>query len=157
MQRVTISLDAVLAREFDRYAKTRGYQNRSEAVRDLVREAVGEQRTQSAPGAACVANLSYVYNHHERSMAKRLTSMQHAHHDLVISATHVHLDHDNCIETLILKGTVETVQAFANELQAERGVRFGSLNLIAVDAHDHHGPGRTHRHEGHIHLSPLRG
>jgi CopG family nickel-responsive transcriptional regulator len=154
---VTISLDEALAREFDRHLKARGYQNRSEAVRDLVRVAVGEQRTKVAPDAACIANLSYVYNHHTRSLVQRLMSMQHDHHDLVISATHVHLDHEHCIETLILKGLVAKVQAFADELQAERGVRFGSLNLIAVDRHDHHGSSRPHRHEGHVHLSPLRG
>ena len=162
MHRVTISLDETLAHEFDRHVKARGYQNRSEAVRDLVREAVGEQRIRTRADTTCVANLSYVYNHHLRSLSQRLTSMQHDHHDLVIAATHVHLDHDHCIETLILRGTVVKVQAFADELRAQRGVRFGSLNLVAVEAHDDHGRGsggrrQKHRHEGHVHLSPSPG
>lgn len=161
MHRVTISLDETLARDFDRHVKTRGYQNRSEAVRDLVREAVGEQRVDSDAGGACVANLSYIYNHHVRSLSRRLTSMQHDHHDLVIAATHVHLDHDHCIETLILRGSIAQVQTFADQLQAQRGVRFGALNLVAVEAHDGHtrGSGRRpkHRHEGHVHLSPSPG
>lgn len=143
MHRVTISLDEALAHEFDRHLRARSYQNRSEAVRDLVREAVSERRSNAAPDAACIANLSYVYNHHVRTLSQRLMSMQHEHHDLIVAATHVLMDHDHCMKTLILRGSVATVQAFADELRAERGVRFGSLNLIAVDRHDHHdGAGR---------------
>jgi CopG family nickel-responsive transcriptional regulator len=157
MHRVTISLEEGLAREFDRHLRARGYQNRSEAVRDLVRQAVGEQRATSAPDAACIGNLSYVYNHNVRSLAQRLIAMQLDQHDLIVAATHVPLDHDHCIQTLLLKGSVRKVQTFADELRAERGVRFGSLNLIAVERHDHHGASRPHRHEGHAHLSPLPG
>jgi CopG family nickel-responsive transcriptional regulator len=157
MQRVTISLEPSLAREFDRHIKARRYQNRSEAVRDLVREAVGERRVEGLPKAPCIANLSYVYDHGVRSLARRLMSMQHAHHDIVISNTRVHLDHEHCIETLILKGTVREVQDLADALRAERGVRFGSLNLIVVERNDRHERGRAHHHLGHVHLSPLRG
>jgi CopG family nickel-responsive transcriptional regulator len=96
----------------------------------------------------CVANLSYVYNHHERELAERLMTIQHAHHDLTVSTMHAHLDHDHCIETVLLKGPVQAVRRFANALVAERGVRHGQLNLVMVDlscAH-RHGDGEPHSH-----------
>jgi CopG family nickel-responsive transcriptional regulator len=156
MHRVTISLEHELAREFDRYAKLRGYQNRSEAVRDLVRQAVAQQRANADDKAPCVASLSYIYNHQERNLAQRLMSMQHEHHTLVISATHVHLDNEHSIETLILRGPTGAVQAFADELCVERGVRYGSINLVAGDVNDFKNDVKQelasaggHRHQGH--------
>ncbi len=157
MQRVTISIDDSLAREFDDLVRSRGYQSRSEAFRDLVREAITQRRIQVDPTSSCVANLSYVFNHRERMLAKRLLSMQHEHHDLVAASLRVHLDHDHCIESIVLRGSVEKVAAFADEVQAERGVSFGSLNLISVQAHDHHSSGKHphhHHHDAHAHLSP---
>ena len=97
----------------------------------------------------CVASLSYVYNHHERQLAERLTDLQHHAHDLVVSAMHVHLDHDHCLETLFLKGATAAVRELADKLGAERGVRHSSLNLIPVDASGH-----DHDH-GHNHAGPL--
>jgi CopG family nickel-responsive transcriptional regulator len=106
------------------------------------------------PLTHCVASFSYVYNHHERELAERLTEAQHARHDLVVAAMHVHLDHDNCLESVVLKGPTAAVQGFANELQAQRGVRHGHINLITVETGDaHHGP-HAHRHHGHFHLIP---
>jgi len=146
MHRVTISLEHELAREFDRYAKQRGYQNRSEAVRDLVRQAVAQERASTDDAAPCVASLSYIYNHRERSLAQRLIAMQHEHHELVISTTHVHLDGDHTIETLILRGPTGAVQSFADELCVERGVRYGSLNLVAGDQAESPVAGQTADH-----------
>jgi CopG family nickel-responsive transcriptional regulator len=136
MQRVTISLDEELAESFDTLIASQGYQSRSEAMRDLVREAVGERRLQSGH---CVASLSYVYDHHVRVLGQRLVQMQHDRHDLVVATTHVHLDHDSCLETSILKGEVAAVRAFAEAIQAERGVRFAKINLISVGAGVHRG------------------
>jgi CopG family nickel-responsive transcriptional regulator len=96
-----------------------------------------------------VANLSYVYNHHERELAERLTSIQHAHHDLTVSTMHAHLDHDQCIETVMLKGPVKRVREFAEEIIAERGVRHGVLNLVNVEfgaPHTHGDTTPSHRH-----------
>ena len=133
MERFTISLDENLATEFDRLIRERGYQNRSEAVRDLLRGRLDTLRIQEAQAPFCVASLSYVYNHHERDLAERLMEIQHQHHDLVVSTTHVHLDHDNCLETTILRGKTETVRQLADAVTAERGVRHGQLNLVPVD------------------------
>jgi CopG family nickel-responsive transcriptional regulator len=101
-----------------------------------------------------VANLSYVYNHHERELSERLTELQHQHHDLTVAALHAHLDHVNCIESVILKGPTAQVRQFADAMVAERGVRHGNLNVVALEAehhHSHHGHG-----DAHVHYRPAR-
>jgi CopG family nickel-responsive transcriptional regulator len=157
MQRMTMSLDEMLADEFDELVKARGYQNRSEAVRDLMRQAVEGRRLEKNKSKHCVANLSYIFNHHERALAERLTEAQHAHHDLVVASMHVHLDHENCLESVMLKGPTKNVRAFADQVRVERGVRFGNLNLVSVDPGDRHKGIGEHTHTGHSHLSPHRG
>lgn len=132
MERFTISIDETLARQFEALIRARGYANRSEAIRDLLRRELESARLVADQAPHCVANLSYVYNHHERRLAERLTDLQHQAHDLVLSAMHVHLDHENCLETLILRGPTAEVRAFANRLAAECGVRHSALNLVAV-------------------------
>jgi len=159
MERFTISLDNELAGEFDQLIKARGYENRSEAVRDMLRSQIEAYRSERNSARFCVATLSYVYNHHERDLAERLTRIQHDHHNLAVSTMHAHLDHDNCIETVILRGPTAEVRAFANALSAERGVRHGQLNLVSADIdtsrhahpHHHHDAAHTHRHD---HLKP---
>lgn len=133
MERFTISLDEALAREFDALIRERGYANRSEAVRDMLRRELEASRLARHEAPHCVASLSYVYNHHERRLAERLTNLQHHAHDLVVSTMHVHLDHDNCLETMILRGATAEVRGFAELVSAERGVRHGRLNLVPVD------------------------
>lgn len=145
MDRFTISLDENLASSFDDLIKERGYATRSEAVRDILRTSLQQSREQRDVKGACVANLSYVYNHHERELSERLAAIQHAHHDLTISSMHAHLDHEQCLETVMLKGAARQVRRFAQQIIAERGVRHGQLNLISVDF------GRSHRHGGEIH------
>ncbi len=134
MERFTISLDETLAQSFDSLIHDRGYANRSEAVRDMIRRELETRRIAKEEAPHCVASLSYVYNHHERRLAERLTDLQHHAHDVVVSSMHVHLDHDNCLETLFLRGHTEEVRAFAEKLSAERGVRHGTLNLIPVES-----------------------
>ena len=101
MARITISLDESLARAFDRLIEQRGYHNRSEAVRDLLRHHLEISRQAADESRDCVANVSYVYNHHERELAERLTELQHHHHDLTVATMHAHLDHNNCLESVI--------------------------------------------------------
>jgi CopG family nickel-responsive transcriptional regulator len=147
MDRFTISLDEQLATAFDALIKERGYATRSEAVRDILRTHLQRSAEQRDSRGVCVANLSYVYNHHERELAERLTRIQHAHHELTVATMHAHLDHEQCLETVMLKGPVQRVREFADEIIAERGVRHGVLNLVNVDlsaAHTH--DGSTHRH-----------
>lgn len=139
MQRFTISLDDKLAQDFDAWIALRRYENRSEAVRDLLRGELERSRMQRKPTGYCVACLSYVFNHHERELAERITGLQHEHHELTVSTMHAHLDHDHCLETVILKGDVQAVQQFADKVCAERGVHHGKLNLISVEMHQPHG------------------
>jgi CopG family nickel-responsive transcriptional regulator len=156
MERITISLDETLAKQFDELLAARGYSNRSEAFRDLIREAIEGDRQRDCPPGHCVANLSYVYNHHQRELAERLTALQHDHHDLTVAAMHSHLDHENCLESVILRGLTDDVRRFADALMAESGVRHGKLNVIALEAKHQ----RRHRHdargEAHIHYRPAR-
>jgi len=151
MQRFTISLDDHLAEEFDALIAERGYGNRSEAVRDLLRSHLDRLRESTDAKAQCVASLSYVYNHHERDLAERLLTLQHEQHDLTVASMHAHLDHEHCIETVILRGPAAVVRRFADAVIAERGVHHGHLNLIVADSD------ATHRHDGgpaHKHLKP---
>ncbi len=155
MERITMSIEENLAREFDALIAARGYTSRSEAMRDLLRREVEASRATEDPKSHCVASLSYVYNHHARELAERLTDAQHAHHDLTVASMHVHLDHEHCLESVILKGRTEAVRSFAARMQAERGVHHGALNLITVRPDDTHRlPGYHHHHQGHQHLIP---
>ena len=153
MERITISLDTELAEEFDRFSKQHGYLNRSEAIRDLIRQKLEAQRLEQDDQGYCVGTLTYVYNHQERELASRLTRAQHAHHDLAVSTLHVHLDHDNCLETVVVNGPTSQVRAFADEVIARPGVRHGELYLIPVNEEEgvhEHGHGRRR----HSHRSP---
>ena len=142
MKRLTMSLDDDLADAFERLVADRGYANRSEAFRDLLRHDLGHARRETAPEGPCVATLSYVYNHHQRQLALRLTDLQHDHHELTVSTLHAHLDHEHCIETVILRGRTDAVQAFANGVLAQPGVMHGQLHLVPV------APGLIHAHGG---------
>lgn len=159
MERITISIDTDLAQEFDQLIARRAYKNRSEAVRDLVRSHLEAERHVTHGAGHCVANLSYVYNHHERDLAERLTTLQHDQHDLTVATLHAHLDHDNCIESVLLRGSAVAVRDFAYALMAERGVRHGQLNLVAVEMDDHDVPRHSRASDanpahGHVHLKP---
>ncbi|MEP7183287.1 MAG: nickel-responsive transcriptional regulator NikR [Betaproteobacteria bacterium] len=154
MERITMAIDEALAKEFDALIAKRGYGSRSEAMRDLLRREVEANRVKYEAKSYCVASLSYVYNHHVRDLAERLTGAQHEHHDLVVATTHVHLDHEHCLETAILKGSTAAVRALADRIKAERGVRHTAINLITVEPGDEHGLPGTHRHHGHMHLIP---
>ena len=156
MQRVTITLDDDLNTAFERFREARGYGNRSEAIRDLIRERLESERLATEPSGPCIATLSYVYNHHERELAARLTQAHHHHHDLAVSTLHVHLDHDHCLETVVLRGPSDRVRAFADAVIAQPGVRNGRLSLLPVRAAE-----EAHRHGAdgtappHLHLEPL--
>jgi len=164
MERFTVSLEQKLAQEFDAWIAKRGYANRSEAFRDLLRTELERSRGGGPKPRHCVAALSYVYNHHQRDLAERLTLLQHSQHDLVISSMHAHLDHEHCLETVLLRGETNAVQRFADGICAETGVHHGKLNLISVDVHQGHRRDQPSAHRGkgaahgtsapHVHLKP---
>ena len=146
MRRLTISIDDDVADRFDQLVKEKGYANRSEAFRDLLRGELGRDRLDAGTAKHCVGTLSYVYNHRERQLAARLTGQQHEHHDIVISTMHAHLDRDNCIETVILRGPTKKVLDFAQRVIAEKGIRHGRFYPVPVESE----PAKQYR-AGHIH------
>jgi CopG family nickel-responsive transcriptional regulator len=149
MERVTISLDDDLLGQFDDYLERKGYANRSEAIRDLLRERLEQDRLSEDKAEHSVGCLSYVYNHHQRELSSRLAKAQHAHHDLVLSTLHVHLDHENCLEVSVLQGHTAEVRTFANATIAETGVRHGNLHLVPTEmARVRH----KHGDKEHVHL-----
>ena len=151
MRRLTISVDDDLADTFDQLVARKGYLNRSEAFRDLVRKALGEAELAAGKARWCVATVSYVYDHHERQLSNRLTHIQHAHHNVALATLHVHLDHENCLETVVLKGRMSDVRATADAMIAQTGVRHGSAHLIPVEI-----SGDGEAHAGHSHIHPHR-
>jgi CopG family nickel-responsive transcriptional regulator len=154
MHRITISLDDPLAEALDGFLASTGYRSRSEGVRDIVRDAMGRHNNEVVAHKHSVANLSYIYDRRVRRLASRLSEMQHAHHDLIASATSVPLDHSSSLESVMLKGPTVALREFADGVRAERGVRSLLLNLIGVHPGDRHEHAHDHKHTGHAHLSP---
>lgn len=132
MQRLTISLDDDTAASLEAFMAGRGDANRSEAIRDLIRAALRDDAGARDPGLPCVAAVSYLYDHHERELGRRLTEAQHTHHDLGVTTLHLHLDHHLCVEVALLRGPADEVRDFAEALVRERGVRLGGINLMPV-------------------------
>ncbi|TVP81137.1 nickel-responsive transcriptional regulator NikR [Thioalkalivibrio sp.] len=151
-ERFTVSVEPGLAQEFDDFMKRKGYSNRSEAVRDLIRGALATERLDPDQDGACVGVLSYMYDHHERELSKRLTQAHHAHYNLTVTTLHMHLDHDLCVESVLLRGRASDVQAFAESVVARPGIRHGRLHRIPLEhapeerpaAGPHHGHGHEH-------------
>ena len=131
--RFGISLDEKLLESFDQLIEQKSYMNRSEAIRDLIRASLVEERLGSEDQEA-VGTVTLVYNHHVRQLSERLTGMQHEYHHNVLSTLHVHLDHDHCLEVLVLKGKASIVQRVADALIATRGVKHGRLTITASGA-----------------------
>jgi CopG family transcriptional regulator, nickel-responsive regulator len=125
--RTGISLESDLLKRFDRAISKKGYKNRSEAIRDLVRDyAVAEDVEENR---VVVGTLTMVYDHHQPKLAEQLIEVQHHAHDMVMAATHVHLDHHNCLEVIIMRGHSSEVSQLADRILSLRGVKHGKLVL----------------------------
>jgi CopG family nickel-responsive transcriptional regulator len=124
--RFGVSMDDDLLTRFDRLCKRRKYQNRSEALRDLVRDAL--VRDEWEGDEEIVGTITLVYDHHTRELSDVLTQVQHDHFDAILSNLHVHLDHDNCLEVIAVRGKASRVQKVADSLIAKRGVKHGMLS-----------------------------
>ena len=126
LTRFGISMDQRLLEQFDALLGRKGYANRSEAIRDLIRNTLVEDQW-TKPDEETVGTVTLVYDHHTRDLADRLTDLQHDHHDLIISALHAHLDHHNCLEVVVVKGRADEVRRMADSLIGTRGVKHGKL------------------------------
>ncbi len=147
MRRISISVEKELAAAFDELVSKKGYLNRSEAFRDLVRKELGEDILSSERAEWCVATLTYIFDHHQRQLANRLTKLQHDHHDLIVATQHIHLDHDNCIEMLFLRGAINEVRSCAQGILSQTGVRHGNIHIVPVDVEpEKHGTAHSHVH-----------
>ena len=127
LTRFGVSLDEELLEPFDALCTVKGYSNRSEAIRDLIRKALVAEEWQQADGQGA-GTLTLVYDHHKNDLARRLTQMQHDEHDIIIATLHVHLDHHNCLEVLLLKGEAARVRALADKLISCKGVKHGTFS-----------------------------
>ena len=135
LQRFSVSLDKDLLSKFDDYIQEHGYNNRSEAVRDLIRKGFVKQEWDSNSWVVGVVTL--VFDHHKPQLQERVTELQHRYYHIITSSTHVHMDHDNCLEVTIAKGKASEVQELAQGLIALRGVKDGSLTMSSTGGELH--------------------
>ncbi len=133
LSRIGVAIDSDLLDKFDRLIEQRGYTNRSEAFRDLIRDEL-VQKLAEAPDSQVVGTVTLVYDHHVRLLNERLTDMQHDHHQSILSTLHVHLDHDNCLEVLVMRGRAATVRKIADALISTKGVKHGRLTITTSGA-----------------------
>ncbi|PIE55834.1 MAG: nickel-responsive transcriptional regulator NikR [Desulfobulbus propionicus] len=130
LRRFSISLDADLLKKFDGYVQQKGYTNRSEAVRDLIRKKIVEEEWDRDGEVVGVVTL--VFNHHQAQLQERITELQHRYYQQITSTTHVHMDHHNCLEVTIVKGNARKVEELAEQLMALRGVKDGNLTMSST-------------------------
>jgi CopG family nickel-responsive transcriptional regulator len=131
LYRFGISLEKELIEAFDRHIKAQGYQSRSEALRDLIREELLRKTT--AEGGTVAGAIVMTYDHHKRELVNRLIDIQHDFHDLIISTQHVHLDHENCLEVIAVKGNAPEIEKLSSALKVLVGVKHLDLSLSSAD------------------------
>lgn len=133
LSRIGVAIDSDLLAKFDQLIASRGYTNRSEAFRDLIRDELVE-RAWEAPDSPVVGTVTLVYDHHVRMLNEKLTDMQHDHFHHILSTLHVHLDHDNCLEVLVVRGNAGHVKKIADALISTKGVKHGRLTITSTGA-----------------------
>ena len=132
LARFGISLEQGLLDSFDELIAGKGYVNRSEAIRDMIRNALVEEQVARTDSAQVVGTVTLVYDHHTRDLSEKLTDHQHAHHDTIVSSLHVHLDAHHCLEVIILRGAAAQVKHLADGLIGTKGVKHGKLVLTTA-------------------------
>jgi CopG family nickel-responsive transcriptional regulator len=134
LSRIGVAIDAALLQRFDRFIAAQGYTNRSEAFRDMIRDRLATASVED-PNAFVFGSVTLIYGHHTRLLPEKLTDIQHNHHELIISTTHAHLDHDTCLEVIVVKGPSRRVRRLADLLIGVKGVLHGRLVLTAPKAY----------------------
>ncbi len=125
--RFGVSMEESLLESFDSLVATKKYNNRSEAVRDLVREALAKQQLEG--DQEVVGSILFFYDHHQRNLMNELTNVQHDYHDCILATTHFHLDHDHCLEMIVVKGQASALQQLTDQLTSLKGVKYGKLTV----------------------------
>ena len=129
--RFGVSLNEKLLDGFDRLISKKGYTNRSEAIRDLIRDSLVKDEWE-AGNKETVGTITLVYDHHTRELTHTLTDLQHHHHKSIISTTHIHLDQHNCLEVLVVKGKGRDIKAIADKVIGTKGVKHGKLSATTT-------------------------
>lgn len=132
LKRFAVSLEEKLFNQFDRYARLNRGGNRSQLIRDLIRRFLLQQTWKT--GKEIVVVVTLVYSHHESDVVGRLTEFQHRHQRLIVSTTHIHLDHENCLEVVIVRGKSDEVRGLTERLISMRGVKTGSVSAAGSGA-----------------------
>lgn len=144
LTRFSVSLEADLLDSFDRFVREGAFATRSEAVRQLVRQTLTREAF-DADDRPVTATLTLVYDHHRPHLVEKLLSLQHDHAQRVVASMHVHLDHDRCLEVIVLRGTGAELRALAETIRGLKGVHTGTLTLAGAAPHDHES-GHSHPH-----------
>jgi len=129
MEKITrfgVSIEPDLLKKFDKIIKMEGYTNRSEAIRDLVRKNLIREENKD-PNAESIGTLTMIYDHHTGNLTNRLLDLQHDHTKEILSTTHIHIDHNNCLEVLVLKGKTGKIQKLADNIKSLKGIKHGEL------------------------------
>jgi CopG family transcriptional regulator, nickel-responsive regulator len=145
LSRTGVSLDSVLLEQFDQLIQNKGYANRSEALRDLIRDHLVATSV-VAPDTEVVGTVTLIYDHHSRLLPEKLTDIQHKYHEAIISTVHAHLDHDTCLEVVVVKGKSKLIQNLADLLISTKGVQHGRL-VMSSPAIAHSSGKPKHKHK----------
>jgi CopG family nickel-responsive transcriptional regulator len=132
VERIGVSVDKKLLSKFDKLIAKQGYQSRSEAIRDLVRQQLSDEHV-GDPKAEAVAAVLLVYDHHSTKLMEKLIGLQHSHILQVISSLHVHLDEHDCLEVVVLRGRVGEIKKTAENIVSLKGVKLGRINFVATE------------------------
>jgi len=126
IKRFGVSIEPDLLKKFDKVIKKEGYANRSEAIRDLIRKNLITEKNKN-PDEGAIGTLTMVYDHHAGSLTDKLLDLQHDHTKEILVSTHVHMDHNNCLEVLVLKGKTGSIQKLADNIKSLKGIKHGEL------------------------------
>ncbi len=129
--RFGVSMEETLLKKFDRLISRKGYQNRSEALRDLIRESLVQEEWEEGKKET-VGTIAIVYSHHTRELSRTLTDMQHRYYESILSSLHIHLNEHNCLEVLVVKGRGEDIRKISERLIGTKGVKHGKLSLTTT-------------------------
>ena len=133
VERIGVSLEKKLLSTFDKLIAKQGYQNRSEAIRDLIRQRLSSERLTN-PKTKAVAAVCLVYDHHSTKLMEKLTDLQHSHLLQTICSMHIHLDAHDCMEVIVLRGCVGEINRTAENIVSQKGVKLGRINFVAAES-----------------------
>ncbi len=131
LARFGVSIPKELLKAFDEYIERKHYANRSEAIRDLIRQKLVEEEWRESKEEV-IGVITYLFNHHKRELAERLIEVQHDHYNKIITTQHIHIDHERCLEVVLVKGKANEIKTLADKIQALKGVLHLNVALTTM-------------------------